>query len=143
MKTRKKFVKNVTFLMACILFFMSGSRIVHAETVENYVPENIGEEGNYVQGIINEEGMVLATISIPSDNARANSENGEICDNGVRLRTAPSTSATILELMYNGEHVLIDFKTSFSQSNGTWYYIKRIKTGTWGWVSRDYVICWD
>lgn len=122
---------------------MSGNSIIHAEAVENYATENIGEEENYVQGVINEEGMVLATISIPPDNVRADSENGEICGNGVRLRTAPSKSATILELMYNGEHVLIDFNTSFRQSNGTWYYIKRIITGTWGWTNRDYVISWD
>ena len=42
METRKKFVKNLTFLMACILFFMSGNSIIHAEAVENYAPENIG-----------------------------------------------------------------------------------------------------
>ena len=33
--------------------------------------------------------------------------NGEIINNGVRLRKSPSTSATILELMYDGELIWI------------------------------------
>lgn len=35
--------------------------------------------------------------------------NGEIINNGVRLRKSPSTSATILELMYDGELIWIDW----------------------------------
>ena len=24
-----------------------------------------------------------------------------------------------------------------------WYYVKRVKTGTWGWVNYNYLCHWD
>jgi hypothetical protein len=71
------------------------------------------------------------------------SANANIVGDGVRLRTSPSTGGSILELMYNNEEISVDFVTSWSQSNGTWFYVKRMSTGTWGWVSRDYINFWD
>lgn len=70
------------------------------------------------------------------------SPNGEVVGNGVRLRTSPSTSGTVIELLYYGERVSIDLTTSTSKSDGSWYYVMRIKTGTWGWVSADYIMYW-
>lgn len=61
-----------------------------------------------------------------------------VLEEGVRLRSGPSTSYSVLELMYSGEQVLIDRKTS-SQVSG-WYYLKRVKTGTWGWASSSYIL---
>ncbi len=78
----------------------------------------------------------ISSVQVLSD-ANANIEG-----DGVRLRSSPSTSGTILELMYNNEYIEIDFEKSESQL-GTWYYVKRISTGTWGWVSRDYIGFWD
>lgn len=46
--------------------------------------------------------------------------------------------------MYRGESVLIDYTKSYSIGfNSSWFYVKRIKTGTWGWVSRTYIAEWD
>lgn len=69
--------------------------------------------------------------------------NGDIVGNGVRLRSKPSTSGTILESMYDGEEVWIDFDKSWAESNGTWYYITRLQTGTKGWVDARYLASWS
>lgn len=68
--------------------------------------------------------------------------NASVTGDGVRLRKKPSKSTAILELMYKGEPVLINY-TKSSQGKGTWYYVKRMKTGTWGWVCREYIWEWD
>lgn len=65
--------------------------------------------------------------------------NGEVNGDGVRLRNTASTSGTVLEVMYDGEQVCID-KTK--NSNSGWYYVTRIKTGTKGWVSKQYIVEW-
>ena len=70
-------------------------------------------------------------------------ENGNIFGNGVRLRKLPKKTATILELMYNRERVCINYTKSAKESNGKWYYVKRVKTGTWGWVNYNYLCHWD
>ena len=54
---------------------------------------------------------------------------------GVRLRDAPNdTTSHILELMYSGEQVTI-----YDNSNSQWLKVKREKTGTVGWVYRQYI----
>lgn len=63
---------------------------------------------------------------------------GMVIEEGVRLRSGPSTSYPVVELMYSGERVIID-RTTSAQVSG-WYYIKRLKTGTWGWASSSYII---
>ena len=68
--------------------------------------------------------------------------NGEIINNGVRLRKSPSTSATILELMYDGELIWIDW-SAYGSAGLNWHRVQRIKTGTYGWVSKSYVYHWD
>ena len=67
--------------------------------------------------------------------------NGEIINNGVRLRKSPSTSATILELMYDGELIWIDW-SAYGSAGLNWHRVQRIKTGTYGWVSKSYVYHW-
>ena len=52
--------------------------------------------------------------------------NGQVAGNGVRLRSTPSTSGTILEKMYYNEYVIIRGR------NGDWYNIQKVKTGTVG-----------
>lgn len=69
--------------------------------------------------------------------------NAEICGNGVRLRKKPSKSSTILELMYDGEAVWIDWSKYGRGASLSWYYIQRLKTGTYGWAHYDYVYYWD
>ncbi len=67
----------------------------------------------------------LAIVRIRAD--------GVVSGDGVRLRSTPSSSGTILEKMYNGEYVTI-----MGESNG-WYNLQRMKTGTVGWASKDYI----
>ncbi len=98
-----------------------------------------------IQGIIPVQAAELQNLkSNDVSSVQALSDaNANIEGDGVRLRSSPSTSGTILELMYDNEDISVDFKTSWSQSNGTWFYVQRISTGTWGWVSRDYIGFWD
>lgn len=131
MKGNRKSFKRVMCLMVCIIALIANvSGVKAAEVKLNQLNDM-------------QSGMVLATICIPEEMLLTDSPNGDIVDNGVRLRKAPNTSSTVLELMYEGEYVYIDYKTSFSGSNGTWFYVTRIKTGTKGWVNRDYVRAWD
>ena len=76
--------------------------------------------------------LVVGVVQVPMTRGA-----GTIVEDGVRLRKGPSTSATILELMYVGELVYIDLSTSASVSG--WYYVQRGKTGTWGWAKADYI----
>ncbi len=63
---------------------------------------------------------------------------GYLLADGVRLRSQPSLSATILELMYIDEMVTIHGFTK--NSDGDWYYITRDKTDTKGYVYTKYVM---
>lgn len=64
--------------------------------------------------------------------------NGQVTGDGVRLRSTPSTSGTILEKMYYGEYVWIDWNMTGTSHPG-WYFLKRLKTGTNGWASSSYI----
>ena len=58
---------------------------------------------------------------------------GIVIADGVRLRSAPSSNATILELMYTGESIRI-----ISLGN-TWSHVKRMLTGTKGYCKTEYI----
>ena len=94
----------------------------------------------------NEEDFAYARIVINED-ARSGvygDYNGEVDGDGVRLRSAPSTDSTILELMYNRDLVLVDFRTSRDvDPSNQWLYVRRYKTMTWGWVKEDYIYYYD
>ncbi|MEY8519103.1 SH3 domain-containing protein [Lachnospiraceae bacterium 29-84] len=60
--------------------------------------------------------------------------NGQVIGDGVRLRSTPSTSGTILEKMYYNEYVIVRGR------NNDWYNIQRVKTGTVGWASCNYIL---
>ncbi len=75
--------------------------------------------------------------------ARSSNTNGNATGNGVRLRKYPKVTAKVLELIYNKESVCINYTKSARESNGNWYYVKRVKTGTWGWISSQYLSHWD
>ncbi len=122
------------------------SNIHYSKAAENTVTNTLAETNNEY----NEDVVGIGTISIDSSafsNESASpysiKENGNIIDDGVRLRKAPNKNSAILELLYNGETVVINYTKSFQESNGTWFYLKRVKTGTWGWVNRKYVSEWN
>ena len=60
---------------------------------------------------------------------------------GLNLRAEPSTSATILEKIYADEWVVdADVpKKIYDDGKYIWLRVKREKTGTTGWVVRDYL----
>lgn len=65
----------------------------------------------------------------------ASTIRGHVVGDGVKLRKSPSSSGTVLELMYYGEVVKIDT----SKRMDDWYYLTRSKTGTKGYASKKYV----
>lgn len=97
--------------------------------------EEFNDSDNWVQGV----------ISIPADNgSRSFVETGDISGNGVNLRQTPSITGTILEAMYNGEIVYIDYSKSNTWYQGyRWLYVKRAKTSTIGYVYSKYVNPWN
>lgn len=72
-----------------------------------------------------------ASIEISTRAGNVGIVNGD----GIRLRSQPSLSSTVLETMYKGEVVVIDY----SQSTGSWYKVTRQKTGRSGWVTKTYI----
>jgi len=93
-----------------------------ADDSVDIIPVDTDSEGQvaYITGNETDSGSLIQTFST-------------VTGEGVRLRSAPSTSAAILELMYSGETVTV------CAMSGTWYYVQRAKTGTYGWVSGSYV----
>lgn len=113
MRNWKKYILGIVSMF--LLFFMSGNSMV-------YAAETSGKDN-----VMSVSGKIVMPRSF--------TENGVVEGDGVRLRANPNTNATVLELMYWGESVQIDL----SNSTMTFYYVKRNKTGTVGYVSRDYV----
>lgn len=93
------------------------------------------------------EGLVKAEISIPKEEVMNTVSiiiaNGAVEGDGVRLRKKPSSSAAVLELMYNGEGVYVDFSESVKKNGVLWYNLRRAKTGTWGYTSSAYIDYYD
>lgn len=124
-----------------ILFSMpQQAKAAEKETGQSVVSEEdeIGV-GTIMLSDVQSDSMIMASSKASSNYAGG---NASVTGDGVRLRKSPSKSATILELMYKGEPVLINY-TKSSKGKGSWYYVKRIKTGTWGWVDRNYIFEWD
>lgn len=132
MRLRRKIKILGCFIMCAFLVFVLNVS-AYAQTVK--VQENITTDDKYVTARV-----IIGNGTSTSSNSDA---NADVNADGVRLRSGPSQDYSVLELMYYGEYVRIDFTTSYSQSDGTWYYVKRIKTGTWGWVKAEYIYYWD
>ena len=130
MKKAKRFLAMTAALMLCFgLVNLPEITVKAAETLEAEAQEEY-------------PGDVIGTATINLTQTYAIGENGNIKGDGARLRKRPKKTATVLELMYNGEHVCINYTKSASESNGNWYYVKRVKTGTWGWVYHSYLTRW-
>lgn len=134
----KKWVMSILCLMMATIFIYSPNIALASEGMNKQCTQVL-EEQNVLE---------IQILANDSDNNRSlakistNTANGEVNNNGVRLRKEPSTSATILELMYDGELVWIDWN-SYGKGGLTWYRVQRIKTGTYGWVSKEYIYPWD
>lgn len=116
------------------------------DTRAGAVKDAASEAGSECEGDVIGIGMVCqegAQASAGVSALYSIGENGNIVGEGVRLRKLPKKTATILELMSNKETVCINYTKSASESNGNWYYVKRVRTGTWGWVNHQYLCHWD
>ncbi len=84
--------------------------------------------------------MVVTLLSvIPSVpvNAAVNAAQTKYVNgNGVRLRQEGWTGGAVLELMYDGEK--ISYYPDIFGSDPEYNYMKRIKTGTYGYVDHHY-----
>ena len=104
------------------------------------------EAGNTLIDVVQNYDVQILSTDVKHNRSLAkvttHTANGEIINNGVRLRKSPSTSATILELMYDGELIWIDW-SAYGSAGLNWHRVQRIKTGTYGWVSKSYVYHWD
>lgn len=86
--------------------------------------------------------MVATILMTPLATYAAFTQLAKINGDGVRLRRTP-VDGTILELMYRDELIWIDCDTYYPE-NAAWIYVKRIKTGTTGWMEDSYYVHdWD
>ena len=102
MKKAKRFLAMTAALMLCFgLVNLPEINVKAAETLEAEAQEEY-------------PGDVIGTATINLTQTYAIGENGNIKGDGARLRKRPKKTATVLELMYNGEHVCINYTKSAS-----------------------------
>ena len=126
---RKMFKRLACLLMA---LGMLAAEVVMVGAAELPKVQQVSQAETSDSGDTDGGDMVSGVVQVPMTRGM-----GDVIEDGVRLRKGPSTSATILELMYSGEYVTIDTTTSASVSG--WYYVQRRKTGTWGWAKAEYI----
>ena len=133
MKAGQKFLGVVCALVLCISMITEGDMVcAQASTSENYgISENL-EQKSVITGELVGSDVVVNSLN--------DSHYGVIVGDGVRLRKKPNKTATILELMYDGEEVYVYPQISAEDGNGKWTYIRRYKTNTTGWVSNDCIL---
>lgn len=118
----KKFKKVLSLLMMSAMLILPTALPVQAEEIDNDDIE--------VAVLSNGDVSVNATYT----------GRGKINTNGVYLRSGAGTNTTALEWMAIDEEVVIDKSGIKTDSNGNaWYHVKRIKTGTTGYVRSKYV----
>ena len=134
---KRKLLKGIGCLLAAVSMLgmdcmAANAAVVPASAVEDISDYDTDGDG-MVYAVIAPEETVAGPLSNQPGISTMAAQNGEVTENGVRLRKKPSTSGTVLELMYKGEGVYVEYTTSTTVSG--WYYLKRLKTGTWGWAS--------
>lgn len=135
-RNRKRILKLFCSMILCACFIMNMSFIAEAKGIEDGAEEISS----------NEEGFKYARVIFDTDSTVDSDPeyNGEVDGDGVRLRSAPSTDSTILELMYNRDLVYVDFATSRRvDRTREWLYVRRNKTMTWGWAKDEYIYYYD
>lgn len=134
MTQAKNFIRYLLLTMMSLIMILSFSTNASAAELNNDVELN--EVDIQVLSYDETTNRSLAVVTA------SHSANGEVSGNGVRLRATPSSTGQVLELMYDGEYVWIDWST-YGQGGYSWYHIQRIKTGTYGWASINYISSWD
>lgn len=131
----KKFISYLVFSgFMSLVFILSFSTQIHAATKKEELQLN--EVDMQIVSYDESNNRSLAVVKAK------HSANGDVSGNGVNLRAKPSMTATVLECMYAGEYVWIDWST-YGNYGYKWYHIQRIKTGTYGYASVNYISGWD
>lgn len=125
----RKIVKRVIGLVLALTLLAAEAGLVGAAELPQVEVQQDGTITVEDTGL--GDGFVYGIVQPPKT-------RGTVIEEGVRLRSGPSTSYPVVELMYYGEKVIID-RTTSAQVSG-WYYVKRLKTGTWGWASSSYIM---
>lgn len=127
----RKLKKGIALFIVGVSLFTVGYSSASAAGRQEEVADNSSEE------------IVMAEVVVPQEEVFAEVTRaitgGTVDGNGVRLRAAASSGAAVLELMYNKESVSVDKGASVSKNGVLWYYLKRVKTGTWGYANSDYI----
>ena len=134
-KLRGIMLGMLVLVAGCILFSVPQQ----AEAAEKGADQSVVERDEIGVGVIMPSNAGAGPMVMAASNY--SDGNASVAGDGIRLRKSPSKSATILELMYRGEPVLINYTKS--SGKGSWFYVKRMKTGTWGWAYRQYIWEWD
>lgn len=131
--------KKMMIMVLCVAIVLAGNMQASAMvTADDILAGRNATEVSSAQ-VVMAEGVVICNELVPiADVMMYSNQNGSVKGDGVRLRAKPSTSATVLESMSIHEKVCVDMTKSKSQ-NYKWYYLKRVKTGTWGWVKAEYI----
>ncbi len=130
---------SVLAMAALCVIYMGQAAVFAAETedMDTEKSNTVMETQEITSGkIINQNGGDASINALGTP-------NGEVVGSGVRLRSKPSLSAPILELMYYGDEVSIVVSKTTTNSDGVWYFVLHIDSNTWGYASANYIFCWD
>lgn len=138
---RVKLKKRIGCLMIALCFMILECGAISAEELPVVITKQADLSKLYLYDT-NGDGEVTAVV-IGGETSETPEEGGmrlmsSVKNDGVRLRNAPNNSATVLELMYVGESVTIYINDPCTGTG--WYYLKRTKTGTYGYASSAYII---
>lgn len=127
----KKLKRLACLLLALVILAAEAVTIGAAELpeVQPVVQAEVADSGETDGG-----NFVIGTVQMPMTRS-----SGSVLRNLVRLRKGPDSTSLILETMDVGEQVFVDTVTSANVPSGQWLYVKRLKTGTWGWVLREHI----
>lgn len=131
MKTVKKLMTKLgAIAFACAMLILPNTMEVDATMLtQNQKQQNLIAD-TAVEVTTIDEGISVCSVFYP---------NAVVTGDGVRLRNSPSSSGTVLEVMYSGEYVYVDYSMTATYGNGQWCYVKRASTSTYGWVSAQYI----
>ena len=130
MKCKK--LKRLACLLLALGMLTAEAVTIGAAELPEVQPVNQADASD--SGEADGDNFVIGTVQMPLTRA-----SGEVLGDQVRLRKGPDSTAAVLELMKFGERVVVDMERSSVIPGGQWLYVKRMLTGTWGWVVRDYI----
>lgn len=127
MKCKK--LKRLACLLLALGMLAAEAATIGAAELPEVQPESQVETAD--SGETGEDGLVIGIVQVPMTR-----EMGGVLRDLVRLRKGPDSTSLILETMNAGEMVYVDMDSSAVIPSGQWLYVKRMLTGTWGWVLR-------